>query len=1157
MKTSILICAWIFLAIIQSTAQPLSYNDFKLVHNVSELYNEFNNTPTNQPIYLILAPGDYELTDEIVIDRIGPVYIHGLSTGNTTIKTSSNFNGSQLFKVIKTKRFSLAGLSFPNQKPSRNAVTFEPNGVLAHDFEIQEAQQFRTILINAPGTYRVQSVRLTNLSYIVNHPDADLTLMQTQSWSLHGNRPDAKTNVPNPNGGGNLFGSFEFPYGEYDAVTGNLVKPPLTDLDDLAYIRDSTCFVWQQQGRVRIYNTNDVVEGFAYNYRFDSKSHLGPHVIAGLRSETENHAPSLDICDADNRLFKAIAKVSGNGNEIIFKGNSPVMSGAFFKGVCAEKIAFVDFQSIKGKAFILGNAHKEGFNKMIMNSANTVLHGSEVVLLGNKIASLPGNSTTVSWASIPQSLYADINQGNASVFVDMGNMTRLNTAPHPTTGDFLTGAEDWSTYGDEVFSDLFLTNKDSIQNAPVIPTDIPPHALDIPDFTLSNSHPLLAPLNMSDPNSSLLTNVANFGAIPNDGNDDYNAIQSAIDYAASNTNGHSLLYFPPGQYLTSSTLEFNTMTNNAGKSILIAGSGESTTEIKSIPDPNGNHPLSIFSITNSRLSRMQGLRLAVNNSTVKAIRGYTTSTNPSQAIVAVDNFDFYPYAPSNVIPQTKYGPIYMWNFRECSFIGGQVGVSTQMRKQMSGSARNHSTQQSIQGIFSGYYKNQVLSNIIWGGLGESFALVDCRFENNNIGFVSAHHQSFCHFVSNCHFENDTLGIAQYAAKGDDHLLGRTGYINDNAGGNYTVLHSVFNSIVRDFTCNFQTQTVSDYFNSCSFNAPTAILVVGDGYPSLPSIDIDASAFLAHYRRNKNYIEFFENCNFGYDHTQDSKFKDFVTDPVINNLHEIFFPKFTFVAHNRSSVFCLNSDLQKTTFLKSGGLCYPNPTVGPYTSTTALLQGVGFGFVAQCQMPGGANSTFTKYGSKVLTDFNFNPLSSSIPNFNPPYPSGYGTMPPPDLYSPRYIPSEIVDIDFSALSSTNDSYFWRVGLNYITIGSPQLPGRSARMRDYGIPMQRILLYNAGANPTTSVQSQQDSVYKIIAFPNPTNEKLHINIESMDSAPTYLSIVDILGRNMFQKTVLLHTGPNTFEVDMTPVTPGTYYVILNIKGGLYCKTVVKTR
>ncbi len=61
-------------------------------------------------------------------------------------------------------------------------------------------------------------------------------------------------------------------------------------------------------------------------------------------------------------------------------------------------------------------------------------------------------------------------------------MTRLNTGIHPTTQNHLTGAENSQTYGDELFSDLFLNNTDSIQTAPIIPKDIPPHALVLPIF---------------------------------------------------------------------------------------------------------------------------------------------------------------------------------------------------------------------------------------------------------------------------------------------------------------------------------------------------------------------------------------------------------------------------------------------------------------------------------------------------------------------------------------------------------------------------------------------------------------------------------------------------------------------------------------------------
>ncbi|MBK8670523.1 MAG: hypothetical protein IPN89_14145 [Saprospiraceae bacterium] len=54
----------------------------------------------------------------------------------------------------------------------------------------------------------------------------------------------------------------------------------------------------------------------------------------------------------------------------------------------------------------------------------------------------------------------------------------------------------------------------------------------------------------------MLINVRNYGAIPNDNNDDYAAIQAAIDTSVLS---NSLLYFPSGQYDISKTLQFNTL----------------------------------------------------------------------------------------------------------------------------------------------------------------------------------------------------------------------------------------------------------------------------------------------------------------------------------------------------------------------------------------------------------------------------------------------------------------------------------------------------------------------------------------------------------------------------------------------------------------------
>jgi hypothetical protein len=709
LKSLLLTLAVMLLAGVASAQTPVSYNQFKVVTSASQLASEINNTPSASPVYLVLAPGQYRLSSAITIDRTGPVYIHGLSTASTYLSISAGFVGNEIFNVRRTSKFSLAGLTFDGA-----GIRFEPNAAnQSHDVEIQEIVHSSSVRINAPGSYRVQSSRVPNLGYIVNHPDADFVMTQAHSWVYLGNFPNVKSTT----------GTFTNNYS-------------LSHPDDIAYMRDSACVIWQRQGRVRIYNTNNVMSGCAYEYRFDSKSRLGPHVIAGLRNEIEaNNTPGAAECIANKRIFKALAKVSGYGNEIIFKCNSPVNAPAFFTGVCAEKIAFVDFQSVDGKAFILGNPHKEAINKLIMNSAGTNLGKAQIVLLGNKIASLPAYPGMAASTAVPQSLYADVMLGSGNAVYNMGNMTRLNTGVHPQTGQYLTGAESYTSYGDEVFSDMFLSNTDSLRNAPVIPSDVPPHALTLPKFrlTYNASSPTDPATNHELLWRKILINVRNYGAVPNDNTDDYTAIQTATDKAALSNN---LLYFPEGQYDISNFIQFNMLSNvppllsptadsygspiitaatAGGRSVLIAGADENTTTINGL----GN-VLRIFSITNSRLSRMQGLTLRVNQGMMRAIRGITTMTNSTQSLVDVDNFGVCLALPG-VAP--NYGSIYLWNFRNCNFVGGQVGVATQMRKQMSGTVRNHQTGMDVSGVFSGRFSDNDCANPIWGGLGESFSLV--------------------------------------------------------------------------------------------------------------------------------------------------------------------------------------------------------------------------------------------------------------------------------------------------------------------------------------------------------------------------------------------------------------------------------------------------
>lgn len=1131
----LLLVATLLLGTNLAAQTPASYNQFKVITAAWQIAQAINTTPSNDPVYLVLAPGNYQIAQPIVIDRVGAVYIHGLSTGSTHLSDSIGFSGGKLFVVKKTQTFSLVGLTIKSNKTWRDGgILFTTNTTnTPHNVEIQEVEQRVAISIEAPGKYQVQSCRIPNMGYIVNHPDADFVMTGGQCWNIFGGMPRPE-NYPTPL-------SLQNPYAQ--GITPK----------DRAFLADSTCSVWQKQGRVRIYDANIVNAGNSYEFRFETNCHLGPHVIAGIRNENEYYRPSVQDCDnGAYRNYKAVAKVTGAGNRIIFKSNSNVSSPATFNGSCAKQVAFVDFQATNGEAYILGNSNVEGCNNIIMNSANTNLGNAKIVLLGNKIASLPAYPNMSNSTTVPQSLYANIQLNSGNSIINMGNMTRLNTGVHPLTGNYLTGTESSNSYGDELFSDLFLNNQDSIQAAPVIPKDLPPHALTLPDFALSYN--VLNPYDVNTNHEllwrNILINVRNYGATPNDNTDDFHAIQAAIDTAVL-SNG--LLYFPKGTYDLSKTLQFNTLIGlpkvlkstsnhygsplniwaNSERSILIAGENSNNTTINGL-----NNVLSIFSITNSRLSRMQGLTLRVNNGNIKAITGLTSSTNPSQAIVAVD-----PLCTGMSLPGISSSSMYLWNFRNCNFLGGQVGLSTHFRTQIQEDVHNPITGlNDIAGIYSGKTQSGTCSSFS-GQLGESFAITNCNFSNNNIGFAIGWNQAFCHFISDCTFDQDSFGIAQYSAKGlslKQNLY--SGYNTIKVGGNVVTFHSNFNSKYRDFSTFYQEQSVPDYFNNCTFGAPTALFYVSESQPSAPN------SWVTYYGRNKNTFGFVENCNFTYDHTQDALIKNQAFN-VTPQLFANYSQRFTFFIGHRNSLFCLNSDLTKTTFVKGG---YLPPTIDGVN--TARLQGVGYGMIVQSLMPGNNTAAFMPYGSKISNGFNFSPNSASLPANNPPYPFGYGTTPPASLFSPRYVPKEIVKLDQSIVSDVNDYYFWRAMINLKSqtglLVSPEL------FRDFALPMQRILLYNAG-NQTTTKTKDIESANKIELrlFPNPAQDILNVKFQSENTAAAELKVCDILGRTLYTEKITMATGLNHFTLNLADFENGLLLICLTTRNGSVSKKMVK--
>jgi hypothetical protein len=207
------------------------------------------------------------------------------------------------------------------------------------------------------------------------------------------------------------------------------------------------------------------------------------------------------------------------------------------------------------------------------------------------------------------------------------------------------------------------------------------------------------------------------------------------------------------------------------------------------------------------------------------------------------------------------------------------------------------------------------------------------------------------------------------------------------------------------------------------------------------------------------------------------------------------------------------------------------------------------------MPGQPSSTFSTYGSKPVPSFNFNVITRAgsnrvpIPQSNPPYPQGYGVTPPIGLYIPRYFNKEIVRLDMNSTQTTNDYYFWRIGL--VASG-----GTAARHADFALPMQRILLYNAGNQVTTNTKDLGTSKkIDLILFPNPAQDVLNVKFQSENTAAGELKVCDLLGRTLYTEKIAMTSGLNHFTLNTASFDAGMLLICLKTQDGMFSKMMVK--
>ena len=237
---------------VASGARPSSYNDFVSVDTFPTVEDAIQSGQ-----YLYFPPGNYFLNNPVVIDRTTSLFMHGSGYANDVQGTRvfATDPTQPMFIVQDAPLISVAGMHLWPGGTDLDARVFHFQNSAPTEFELMDSLVRRGVIeIQGPGSFRIQGVTLQPSAWvgsplIVDHPQADVLMV-----------------------GGNIN---NFPN----------ATPLIQGIDRY--------HVWQKQGRFRIYGTGVQWAQGPADFRIDTASPTGPHVIANVRSEGSNSGDPL------------------------------------------------------------------------------------------------------------------------------------------------------------------------------------------------------------------------------------------------------------------------------------------------------------------------------------------------------------------------------------------------------------------------------------------------------------------------------------------------------------------------------------------------------------------------------------------------------------------------------------------------------------------------------------------------------------------------------------------------------------------------------------------------------------------------------------------------------------------------------------------------
>lgn len=443
-------------------SRPTSYDEFVAVDRYRSLAQAIANEK-----YLYFPPRtgrrdpNYWVDNPIVIDRSAPLFLHGADRAGTRLRARNP--KEPLFIVRRASVINVANLRpWPAYDPRtgrssrKETRSFLVQNSEPIEFEIQDCFLSMSVVeIAGPGTFRVQGTYVfpggyTTAPLILDHPDADLILV-----------------------GGNI---------------SNGRHPPQIDSEQQYHI-------WQKRGRLQVYSTGVQAALGLADFRIDTPSTRGPHVIANVRSEGANgHNKGV------HRSSLLYVPPSSEAVDVLLKANAGAWT-SLGKG----KAIYVQYNAA-GTLWLLGSNSVGGAGTLVDGNAPQ----ATVVALGNRLFS-PGRL-------LPVRARRKLSFGNVySHRLFTGEPFRLEGQPYARFAN--TAASP------------------ALASMPPIPDVAVPEPLRVPRV----DHALPGMLD-----------VRAFGAKGDGVTDDTAAIQKALD-----DRGGQIVHFPPGTYRITQPLVYN------------------------------------------------------------------------------------------------------------------------------------------------------------------------------------------------------------------------------------------------------------------------------------------------------------------------------------------------------------------------------------------------------------------------------------------------------------------------------------------------------------------------------------------------------------------------------------------------------------------------